>query len=99
MPPKIWRPKVTSKYKIPEYTTDVYGGMFNYSDWGDCILQPSLKWYNTPCDDIIDFNKDNDISELVKGLKIGSMLDSIIQDQIIDIIKTYWGWFFKYSSL
>ena len=29
----------------------------------------------------------------MKGLKIGSMVDSIIQDRIIDIIKNYWGCF------
>ena len=55
-------------------------GVFNYSDYGNCVFWSSLKWKNKPLDDIIDFNKDNDKAELVKGLDIVSMVSSIIQD-------------------
>ena len=48
--------------------------MFNYYDYGHCVFWPSLKWDNTPRDDIIDFNKDYDIVEFIKGLNIGSMV-------------------------
>ena len=95
MPPKIQRLVVTSKYKIPEYSTDADHNLFNYSDSGKCVFWTSLKFNNTPRDDIIGFNKYDDVSEHMKGLKIGSMLDSIIQDRIIEIIKNYSGWFFK----
>ena len=76
---------------MPEYATNVDNSMFNYSDYGNCVFWPLLKWQNTPRDNTIDFNKDSDIAELIKRLKIGSMVYSIIQDQIIDIIKTYWN--------
>ena len=65
---------------MPEYATNVDDGMFNYSNNGYCVFRTSLKWENTPRDDIIDFNKDNDINELMKGLNIGSIIDSSIQD-------------------
>ena len=80
---------------MPEYATDVDDGMFNYSGFGHCAFRTALKQENTLHDDIIEFNKDDDISELMKGLKIGSMADSSMKDQIIDIIKTYWDCFCK----
>ena len=83
---------------MPEYATNFDDGMFNYSDHGNCVFRTSLKWDNTPRDDIIDFNKDDDIAELMKGLKIRSMVDSSIRDRIIDIIKTYWDFFCKYGA-
>ena len=76
---------------MPEYNTNINDGMFLYSDYGNCVFRTSLKWENTPRDDIIDFKKDDDISEFMKGLNIGSMLDSSIQYRVIEIIKTYWG--------
>ena len=69
--------------------------MFNYSDYSNFVFRPSLKWENTSRDDIIDFKKDDYIAELMKVLKIGSMVDSSIQDQIIDIIKKIWDTFEK----
>ena len=77
---------------MPEYATDVDDSMFNYSDYGNCVLRTSLKWEDIPHDDIIDFNQDDDISELTKDLKVGSMV------RIIDIIKTYWDCFCKYGA-
>ena len=65
---------------MPEQANDVEDGMCKYSGYGNCVFHPSLKWVNTPRDNIIDFSKENDIAELTKGLKIGSMVDSIIQD-------------------
>ena len=67
--------------------------MFNYSDYGNCVFRTSLKWENTSRDDIIDLKKDDDIVEPTKGIKIGSMVNSNIQNQIIDIIKPYWDLF------
>ena len=67
--------------------------MFNYSDYSNFVFRPSLKWENTSRDDIIDFKKDDDIVEPTKGIKIGSMVNSNIQNQIIDIIKPYWDLF------
>ena len=56
---------------MPEYATDVDDGMFNYSDSGNCFFRPSLKLENTLSDDIIDFNKGNNIAEIVEVLNIG----------------------------
>ena len=51
-----------------EYATDVDEGMFDYYYYGHCVFRPSLKWENTPRDDIIDFNEDYDIFEFIKVL-------------------------------
>ena len=72
--------------------------MFNCFDYGNYVFRNSLKWDNTPRDDIIDFNKDNDIAELMKGFNIVSMVDSRIQDQTIDIIKIIGIFFQRWRS-
>ena len=55
---------------MPEYATNVDDGMFNYYGCGNYVFRTSLKWENIPRDDIVDFNKDDDISELMKVVKV-----------------------------
>ena len=54
LPPKIWRPKVTSKYKTPDYADDIDDGIFDYAAFGYCVfaqISPGtmpnrMTWYN-----------------------------------------------------
>ena len=80
---------------MPEYATDIDDGIFEYSDYGNCVFRPNLKWVDRKREDIIWFNEDNDAEELKKGLEIGSSINTNLRNSIIDIVKTYWDCFCK----
>ena len=53
LPPKIWQPKVTSKYKTPDYANDIDDGIFDYAAFGNCVFCPDLSWEYAKRNDLI----------------------------------------------
>ena len=41
LPPKIWRPKFTSKYKTPDYANDIDDGIFDHVAFGNFVFSPT----------------------------------------------------------
>ena len=68
LPPKIWRPKVVSKYTIPDLCTDINDGAFDFGQYGKCLYRPPVDWKNSIRSDIIPFNDAIDMAELQKDL-------------------------------
>lgn len=94
IPPKIWRPKVQSKYRLPEYTDDISEGIFDFTHYGKCVFKPKT-WDSGTRDDIIYFNEKEDTKELQDNIKIGKNVSQDIKDELIQSIKDYWDCFAK----
>ena len=95
LPLKIWRPKVTSKYKTPDYSDDIDDSIFDYVDIGNCVFHPYLSWEDAKRNDLIEFNNYRDMAELENNLKIGKNIDDPTRDDNIQIIQKYWDFFCK----
>ena len=44
VPAKIWRPKVVSRYRIPEYYGEDIDSILDYSQYGKCLYRTKLSW-------------------------------------------------------
>ena len=60
LPPKIWQPKVTSKYKTTDYADDIDDGIFDYADFGNCVFRSYLSLEYSQQNDLIGFINDRD---------------------------------------
>ena len=95
-PPKIWRPKVVNKYIPLQYSNDIDDGVFECPEYGNTVYRPkSAAVEVSPREDLIYFNEDEDIEELMKGLKIGANVNDATKTEIINIIKEFWDCFAK----
>ena len=94
IPPKVWRPKVQSRYKLPEYTNDISEGVFDFTHHGKCVYKPKLTWEDRQRDDIISFDEDLHMEDLLTNLRIGDTSDEIKQE-LITVIKNFWDCFAK----
>ncbi len=95
VPPKIWRPKVQSKFQLPEYTNDISDGVFDFTPYGNCVVKPSLSWSPSARDDLIIFDESRDMPTLLADFKIGSHVADNTKKEIISVIKEYWDCFAK----
>ena len=93
LPPKIWRPKVVSKYTIPDLCTNINEGAFDFGQFGKCFYRPPSRWKNFVCSDIIPFNDAIDMAELNRDLRIGDEVNSTLRDSITDTIRLFWDCF------
>ena len=94
LPPKVWRPKAENKYIPIDYSDDIDKGLFDFSYNGKTVYRPKEKWSYSDRDDVILFNHDNDIKELMDNLHIGDTVEQKYKDDIICIIKDYWDFFY-----
>ena len=94
VPPKIWRPKVESRYRMPEYATDINEGAWDFSNYGKTVFKPKLDWQDTQRDDLINF-QDSHQDELEADLRMGTGVDKETKEEIVNIIKKYWDCFCK----
>ena len=94
VPPKIWRPKVESRYKMPEYGCDINEGAWDNPNYGKSVYIPKLKWNDMHRDNIIHF-QETDQKELDKYLTVGINSDKTKAHRIVTIIKKYWDCFCK----
>ena len=44
VPPKIWRPKVVSRYTTPLLDDDDIGDILDYGQYGKCVYKPDFDW-------------------------------------------------------
>ncbi len=95
IPPKIWRPKVKSKFQLPEYANDISEGVFDFEHHGKCVFRPKLTWTPGKRDDIITFDAAKDMPQLLADLRIGPNVSQPIRDNIISVISEYWDCFAK----
>ena len=97
VPPKIWLPKVTSKYTLPEYAADINEGALDFSDYGNCVFKPKNinEWKDSARQDLIIFDESTDIKELMKDIEVGYNVPAVINTQILNIVKKYWDCFAK----
>ena len=95
LPPKIWRPKVTSKYTLPDYSNDVDKGIFDYKCYGKCVFRPKHSWDPGTRSDIITFKKTTDSEELTNDLRIGASASKPIRTRVIILVQKYWDSFAK----
>ena len=93
LPPKIWRPKPANKYVPVDYSDDIDEGVFDYSHHGNAVYRPKEKWADKNRDDIITFDNENNMEELMQNLHIGKNVKEIYKCQIIGIVKKYWDFF------
>ena len=57
VPAKIWRPKVVSRYTVPEYHGDDVNGILDYGQFGKCLYKNNLSWSDdSGREDIISFD-------------------------------------------
>ena len=95
-PTKIWRPKVVNKYIPLQYSNDIDEGIFDCPEYGDAVYRPKGTTVEVPPrNDLIYFNEDNDMEELMKGLKISNTVSEATRTEVINIIKEFWDCFAK----
>jgi len=96
VPPKIWRPKVPSKYTVPEYVDDDIDNILDYSQYGNCVYRPKLNWIDKNTrDDIIHYKDELHYEELVSNLRFDESVDEKDRTAVTKIIKDYWDCFTK----
>ena len=66
VPPKVWRPKQENKYIPLDYATDVDEGYFDFAHHGNTVFRPSKRWADKERDDLIKFDEENDMAELLE---------------------------------
>ena len=96
-PPKVWRPKVKSKYIPTDNLDDIDDGIFDYTAYGRTFFRPkhTSKHVVPPRNDVILFNEDTDREELTAGLRVGSQVTDTLKGRIISIIEEFWDCFCK----
>ena len=93
MPPKIWRPKVTSKYTIPGYgSNDVDEGFFDFTNYTKCIFCPHIE-VSRLCqrDYVLLLDQILDMDELLTSLRINGYITETIINRVKQIIMDLWG--------
>ena len=67
VPPKIWRPKMASKYTIPDYADNDLDDILDYGKFGKCVYRTELKWDSgAERSNMISFNLSEHEDELKK---------------------------------
>jgi len=94
VPPKIWWPKVESRYRMPEYASDINHGAWGFSNYGKSVYRPKLDWQDKQGDDVIDFQESYQ-AKLDKDLRMGKGVDDVMKQEIMSLIKKYWDCFCK----
>ena len=97
-PLKIWRPKVKHKYTSIGNGTDIDGGIFDYTNYGNTVFKPKLDWNNHKITDIVRYDHEKYWAELKKGINIVKNAYPYVRANIIGLIKKYWGWFCKIGA-
>ena len=91
IPAEIWRPKVVSRYTIPEYVGDNIDIILDYDQYGKCVYKTKLVRENdTNRDNIIIYNESLHSAELESDLGVDPTIDAESKATITAIIKEYW---------
>ena len=88
VPAKIWRPKVISRYTVPDYEGENIDDILDYKQYGRCVYRNKLEWSDdSNRTDIILFIDDIHSKELNKDLKLDKDLDPMTGIVIRIIVK------------
>ena len=99
VPAKVWRPKVISRYRTPDFLEDDIGDILDYSQYGNCFYRHNLSWIDKSSrQDIIIFDRDLHQAELDKDLSIDNSIGTDIKTSITTIIKEYRDCFVKIGA-
>ena len=94
VPPKIWRPKMVSKYTTPDYADNDLGDILDYSKFGRCVYRSDIKWDSgVRRMDRILFDEKEHAKELDKDLKLGPSICDQSKQDVVAVIKKYWDCF------
>ena len=89
VPAKIWRPKVVSRYRIPEYYGEDIDSILDYGQYGKCLYRTKLSWdEGATRDDKIIFDDELHSAELKKDLTFGENVDLHTRGIVTAIIKS-----------
>ena len=76
VPAKIWRPKVVSRYTVPDYGGEDINDILDYKQYGRCVYRSKLQWTDDYSrTDIILFSESVDSAELKKYLRFDDDTD------------------------
>ena len=92
VPPKIWQPRVISRYRMPIYT-DIDNGVFEFESYDKYMFRPTYNWDAGERTDIIMFNESSNTVELTKDLRFGKHITPENKIEITDLIKKFWDCF------
>ena len=67
LPPNIYRTKAQNKYILLDYGTEIDGGLFDYTHFGNSMFKPSIDWTNHKRTGIITYSEEIDWAELEKA--------------------------------
>ena len=99
VPTKVWRPKVISRYRNPDFHEDDIDGILDYSQYGNCFYRHNLAWIDKSSRQyIIVFDHDFHQAELDKDLSIDNSIGTDVKTSITTIIKEYWDCFVKFGA-
>ena len=88
VPPKLWRPKMVSKYTIPEYFDDAIDDILDYGQFSNCVYKPKFERESgKPREILIIYDDTIHKAELEKDLKFGQTVDSSTKQEITQLIK------------
>ena len=100
VPPKIWRPKVTSKYTCPDIRDAAVDDILDYGQFGQCLYKPKLQWDDGQKRmDIIMFDEMSHATELHNDLSFNDAIDNESKTEIVKIIKQFWDCFAKEGAV
>ena len=68
--------------------------MFDYAHYGNTVFRPRVRWSNTPRTNLIIFNAEEDVDELVKKLRIGNKVSEAYTSELTSMIMKYWDCLF-----
>ena len=95
---KVWRPKLISRYRTPDFLEDDIDDIRLQSIWY-YFYRHNLSWIDKSSrQDIIVFDRDLHQTELDKHLSINNSIGIDIKASITTIIKEYWDCFVKVGA-
>ena len=86
--PKLWRPKVTSRYRNPELDSDGVTNILDYAQYGKYVYKPELEWYSgTKREDLILFDCAAHTAKLNKNVSFNFIVNATTRAEITNVIK------------
>ena len=94
VPAKVWRPKVVSRYTVPDYEGEDIDDILDYKQYGRCLYRNKLFWNNNYIrTDVITFDPREHTAELEKDLKFDKDISPRLKEAVTTVVKNYWDCF------
>ena len=95
IPPKVWRPKVISRYIPVNDLSDIDEGISDYKQYEKAVFRPISQWKDIERHDMVSYNENEHRAELETNIRIGKDAINDHKSVIIGIVKKYWDFFKK----